>query len=126
MVKNLILDLIYASWALFFNLTSSVNRNHGQLSSCQISEKTNDPFLRKLNDGWTEERTDRQTDESDFIQCCSTNVKTSTWKSCKAGRKLISLEKRKKQFKFEFTTEAVAWRCSTKKVFLKVSSQQIH
>ena len=32
MAKNLILDLIYASWALFFNLTSSVNRNHGQLS----------------------------------------------------------------------------------------------
>ena len=58
MAKNLILDLIYASWALFFNLTSSVNRNHGQLSSCQISEKANDPFLRKLNDRRTKERTD--------------------------------------------------------------------
>ena len=74
MAKNLILDLIYASWALCFNLTSSVNRNHGQLSSCQISVKANDPFLRKLNDRRTKERTDRPTDESDFIQCCSTNV----------------------------------------------------
>ena len=54
----------------FKNLASSVTRHHGQLSSCTISEKTNDPILRKLSD----RRTDRQTDESDFIRCCQTNV----------------------------------------------------
>ena len=35
----------------FHNLTSSVTRYHGQLSSCTISEKTNGPILRKLSDG---------------------------------------------------------------------------
>ena len=50
----------------FKNLASSVTRYHGQLSSCTISEKTNDPILRKLSDG--------QTDESDFIGRCPTNV----------------------------------------------------
>ena len=40
------------------NLASSVTRYHGQPSSCTISEKTNDPILRKISDG----RTDRQTD----------------------------------------------------------------
>ena len=56
MVKNLILGLIQARWAKiqtanFFlkNLASSVTRYHGQLSSCTISEKTNDPILRKLS-----------------------------------------------------------------------------
>ena len=32
------------------NLASSVTRYHSQLSSCTISEKTNDPILRKLSD----------------------------------------------------------------------------
>ena len=32
------------------NLASSVTRYHGQLSSCTISEGTNDPILRKLSD----------------------------------------------------------------------------
>ena len=32
----------------FKNLALSVTRYHGQLSSCTISEKTNDPILRKL------------------------------------------------------------------------------
>ena len=46
---------------IFFpkNLAASVTRYHGQLSSCTISEKTNDPILRKLSDGWTNGRTDR-------------------------------------------------------------------
>ena len=48
----------------------SVTRYHGQLSSCTISEKTNDPILRKLSDG----RTDGQTDESDFTGRGPTNV----------------------------------------------------
>ena len=48
----------------FFNFFSlkklalAVTRYHGQLSSSKISEKTNDPILRKFSDG----RTDRQTD----------------------------------------------------------------
>ena len=49
---------------IFFlkNLASSVTRYHGQLSSCTISEKTNDPTFRKLSDGWTDEWMDRRTD----------------------------------------------------------------
>ena len=39
----------------FKNLAPSVTRYYGHLSSCTISEKTNDPILRKLSDG----RTDR-------------------------------------------------------------------
>ena len=38
----------------FKNLASSVSRYHGQLSSCTISEKTNDPILRKISDGQTD------------------------------------------------------------------------
>ena len=41
------------------NLASSVNRGHGQLSSCKISGKTNDQILRNLLTG---RQTDRQTD----------------------------------------------------------------
>ena len=52
------------------NLAPSLTRNHGQLSSCAISEKTNDPNLRKLSD----RRTDGQTNKSDFIGRCPTNV----------------------------------------------------
>ena len=47
----------------------SVTRYHGKLS-----EKTNDPILRKFSDGWTDGRTNIQTEESDFIGCCPTNV----------------------------------------------------
>ena len=46
----------------FKNLASSVTRYHGQLSSCTISKKTNDPILRKLSDGQTDRWTDRQMD----------------------------------------------------------------
>ena len=80
MAENLVLGLILAHLAqiratnfFFKNLAPSVTRCHGLLSSCTISEKTNDPILRKLSDG----QTDRQTDKSDFIGCCPTNVKRS-------------------------------------------------
>ena len=58
--------LVYCAqiWAynfFFQNAGSSVTRYHGQLSSCTISEKTNDPILRKLSDGRTDGQTDRQT-----------------------------------------------------------------
>ena len=50
-----------------------VTRCHGQLSSCRISVKTNEPILRKLSDGRTEGGIeDRQMDKSDFIRCCPT------------------------------------------------------
>ena len=65
MAKNLVLGPILAHlaqiWApnfFFKNLASSVTRYHGQLSSCTISEKTNDPILRKLSDGQTDRPTD--------------------------------------------------------------------
>ena len=44
----------------------AVTRCYGQLSSCRISDKTNDPILRKLSDG----RTEGQTDKSDSIGHC--------------------------------------------------------
>ena len=53
--------LMNQSWAtkFFFEILFLTDtRYHGQLSSCIISEKTNDPILRKLSDG----RKDRQTD----------------------------------------------------------------
>ena len=37
----------------FQNMAPSVTRCHDQLSSCTISEKTNDPILRKRSDGRT-------------------------------------------------------------------------
>ena len=58
----------------FLNLAFSVTRYHGQLSSCIITEKTNDAILRKLSDGRTDWQTDGQTGESDFIGRCPTNV----------------------------------------------------
>ena len=44
------------------NLASSVTRFHGQPLLYTISEKINDPILRKLSDGRIEGRTDKQTD----------------------------------------------------------------
>ena len=63
-------QFIYLFIYFFQKSGSSVTRYHGQLSSCTISEKINDPVLRKLSDG----RTDEQTVESDFIGRCLTNV----------------------------------------------------
>ena len=48
----------------------SVTRYHGQLSSCKISEETNDSILRKFSNG--------QTDESDFIGRCPTDGERRT------------------------------------------------
>ena len=42
----------------------------GKIINVQYQKKTNDLILRKLSDG----RTDGQTDESDFIGRCLTNV----------------------------------------------------
>ena len=74
MIKNLVWAQILAAnffFSFFFkNLASSVTRHHGQLWSCTISEKTNDPIVNKLSDG----QRDGLTDESDFIGCCLNNV----------------------------------------------------
>ena len=59
---------------LFKNVAPSVTRYHGQLSLCTISEKTNDPILRKLSGRRTDRRTDGETDDSDFVRPCPTNV----------------------------------------------------
>ena len=76
--KNLVLGPIFVQiWLakLFFNnLASSVTRYHGQPLSCTILENTNDPILIKLSDGRTDRQTGEQTDESDFIGRCLTNV----------------------------------------------------
>ena len=85
MVKNLVLGWIYAhrtqirdAKILLKNLASSVTRYYGQLSLRKVSEKTNDPILRKFSDGRTDGRTDAQRDkqtvESDFIGRCPTDV----------------------------------------------------
>ena len=59
--KKLVLGiiLVYLAQIFFFfkNLAPSVTKYHGHLSSCTISEKSNDPILRKLREG----RTDRPT-----------------------------------------------------------------
>ena len=53
----------------------SVIRYHGQLSSCTVSEKTNDPSLRKRSDGRSDGRTDGMTDGREYlIERCPTNV----------------------------------------------------
>ena len=69
MTKNLVLGpiLTYLAqiWAasLFFkNLALSVTTYYGQLSSCTISEETNDLILKKLGDRQADGRTDRLTD----------------------------------------------------------------
>ena len=46
----------------FFKFFFSVARYHGQLSSCTISERTNDLILRKLSNGRMDEQMDGQTD----------------------------------------------------------------
>ena len=87
MVKNLILGLIFVTLlqengekphfgpnlgplgpdsghqiSLFKNLVASVTRYQGQLSSCTISEKTNDPILSdRRMDGQTDGKADRRT-----------------------------------------------------------------
>ena len=49
----------------FKNLASSVTRYHGQLSSCTILGKINDPILRKHSDGKKDGQTDRRTQGRD-------------------------------------------------------------
>ena len=66
-------QILATNFFFFKNLAPSVTSYHGQLLSCTLSEKTNDLILRKLSGG----RTDGQTDESDFIGRCPTNIHIS-------------------------------------------------
>ena len=54
------LDQIWAAKFISKNLALSITRYHGQLS-CTVSEKINDPILRKRSDGWTDGRKDGHT-----------------------------------------------------------------
>ena len=74
MAKNLFLGLIWGANFFFKILALSVIIYHGQLLSCTISEKTNNPILKKLSDGQTDALTDGQTEASDFIGGCPTNI----------------------------------------------------
>ena len=58
----------------FKNLASSTSRYYGQVLPYSISEKTNDPILRKFSDGQTDRQADRQMDKSDFIGHYPINV----------------------------------------------------
>ena len=61
----LVIILVYLAQIFFFfkNLAPSVTKYHGHLSSCTISEKSNDPILRKLREG----RTDRPTNGPEWF-----------------------------------------------------------
>ena len=63
--KKLVLGLILAHLAEIRaakNLAQSVTRCHAELSSCTISEKSNDLIMRKLSNRRTDGQIDRQTD----------------------------------------------------------------
>ena len=55
---------------LFFikHFVASVTRYHGELSSCKISEKTNDLILRKFSEGRTDGQTDGHRDRQRISQ----------------------------------------------------------
>ena len=57
--------------SIFKTLSSSYTGYHSQLSSCKISEKSNDPILGKFSDG----QTDEWTDKIDLIGCFPTDAK---------------------------------------------------
>ena len=73
----------------FFLKKNQASSYHGQLLSCTIPEKTNDPISRKLSDRWA----DRHKDESGFIGSCLTNVERP---------KTSSLGKKAKFIKFPY------------------------
>ena len=84
--KSLVLGLILAIWPkfglpvfLFFfffkKMAPSVSRYHGQLSSDIMVNYHHKQYQKKLSDGQTDRRADRQTNKSDFIGRCPTNAK---------------------------------------------------
>ena len=72
--KKLVLDPIFAHlaeiWAAWY---------HGQLSSCIISRKTNDPVFEQLSDERTDGRADGQTErQTRVISCDSVNSRRAS------------------------------------------------
>ena len=47
---------VFFLFFVFFQKFGFVSRYHGRLSSCKISEKTNDLILKKLSDEWANGR----------------------------------------------------------------------
>ena len=47
---------VFFLFFVFFQKFGFVSRDHGRLSSCTISEKTNDLILKKLSDEWANGR----------------------------------------------------------------------
>ena len=69
---------------LFFspkNLASSGTRYHGQLSSCTISEKNNDPILTKRSDGRADRRTRVISLDAVRLTSCVQSELTTKYKS---------------------------------------------
>ena len=76
LVSGTILDHLVLGHQYFFfkYLALSVTRYHGQVSSCTISEKTNNPISRKLCERQKDRQRDRLTDKSDFVGQMLSNV----------------------------------------------------
>ena len=74
LVLGPILVKIWATNSFFKNLASLFTNYYGKLLSCKISEKTNNPILRKLSDG----QMDRWMDKSDFTGHRLTKIELPT------------------------------------------------
>ena len=76
LVSGTILDHLALGHQHFFfkYLALSVTRYHGQVSSCTILEKTNNPISRKLSERQKDRQRDRLMDKSDFIGQTLSNV----------------------------------------------------
>ena len=60
--------VIFARWGFFpKNPALSHTTIYGPLTPCQVSEKTNEPILRKLTDRWKDGRMEGQTGRPYFI-----------------------------------------------------------
>ena len=84
MAKNLVLGTILAHLTQIGPQNFFFQKSWSAIIMYNI-RKTNDPILRKLSDG----RTDGQTDKSDFIGRCPTNVErpeTQKKKLCKTDQ----------------------------------------
>ena len=94
--------------AIFFpkNLAFSDTWYHDQLSSCTISEKTNDPVLKTLSD-W---RTYGQTGEKGFIGRCPTNVERPIEK-CLTKNEAARFQLGRVNHLRNFSSSARLWLC---------------
>ena len=87
----------------FKNLASLITSYHVQLPSCTISEKSNDPILRKVSG----RQTDGQTDNSGFIGRCLTNVKHPIMRWLNLIAKTMKIKSRSNFYVLLHTTQAL-------------------